>query len=247
MNPIIALWTHPRSISTAFERMMMERGDVKVMHEPFSLLYYVHEKRVQVPYVHDDPAHPHTYPEAKAAILRSAEAGAVFFKDMCYHCFDYLIGDEAFLERLTNTFLIREPIKTIGSHYQINPQVSRDEIGYEQQWRVFNKVQHLTGKRPVVVDADDVETDPAAVVAAYCTAVGLPFLPESLHWEAGHKAEWDTWKEWHADAARSTGFHRELEQIHVDVEAHPQLKAYLEHHRPFYERLYAVRLTGEGA
>ena len=41
MHPIIALWTHPRSISTAFERVMMERGDLKILHEPFSYLYYV--------------------------------------------------------------------------------------------------------------------------------------------------------------------------------------------------------------
>ena len=43
MNDIIALWTHPRSISTAFERVMIERGDFNVLHEPFSYLYYVHE------------------------------------------------------------------------------------------------------------------------------------------------------------------------------------------------------------
>jgi hypothetical protein len=43
MHPIIALWTHPRSISTAFERVMMERKDFKILHEPFSYLYYVHQ------------------------------------------------------------------------------------------------------------------------------------------------------------------------------------------------------------
>lgn len=41
MNRIVALWTHPRSVSTAFERVMMERGDFKILHEPFSYLYYV--------------------------------------------------------------------------------------------------------------------------------------------------------------------------------------------------------------
>ena len=38
MNKIVPLWSVPRSISTGFERMMIERGDFKVIHEPFSLL-----------------------------------------------------------------------------------------------------------------------------------------------------------------------------------------------------------------
>ena len=38
MNKIVPLWSVPRSISTGFERMMFERGDFKVIHEPLLLL-----------------------------------------------------------------------------------------------------------------------------------------------------------------------------------------------------------------
>jgi hypothetical protein len=31
---------------------------------------------------------------------------------------------------------------------------------------------------------------PAATMAAYCAAVGLPFIADSLHWEPGHRPEW---------------------------------------------------------
>ncbi|WP_410534879.1 hypothetical protein [Streptomyces sp. KL2] len=31
---VIAMWAHPRAVSTAFLRMMAERGDVTVVHEP---------------------------------------------------------------------------------------------------------------------------------------------------------------------------------------------------------------------
>ena len=34
--PILMLWSAPRSRSTAFYRMMIERGDVTGVHEPFS-------------------------------------------------------------------------------------------------------------------------------------------------------------------------------------------------------------------
>ena len=36
----IALWAVPRSISTAFERVFVERDDFEVLHEPFSASYY---------------------------------------------------------------------------------------------------------------------------------------------------------------------------------------------------------------
>lgn len=32
----VALWAVPRSVSTALERVFVERGDPKVFHEPFS-------------------------------------------------------------------------------------------------------------------------------------------------------------------------------------------------------------------
>ena len=35
------LWSHPRSVSSAMERIMLERGDLTNFHEPFIYLYYV--------------------------------------------------------------------------------------------------------------------------------------------------------------------------------------------------------------
>ena len=37
---IIILWTHPRAMSTVFERSILERDDCIVFHEPFSYPYY---------------------------------------------------------------------------------------------------------------------------------------------------------------------------------------------------------------
>ena len=41
------LWAHPRSRSTALERMMMQRGDVTVLHEP--LVTVLDEGSVTIP------------------------------------------------------------------------------------------------------------------------------------------------------------------------------------------------------
>ncbi len=45
---VVALWAHSRSASTAFVRMMIERGDVTVLHEPLLALH--EEGRVSLPY-----------------------------------------------------------------------------------------------------------------------------------------------------------------------------------------------------
>ena len=44
MNAIVFLWSHPRSMSTATERIMRERGDFDCLHEPFMYHYYIGEK-----------------------------------------------------------------------------------------------------------------------------------------------------------------------------------------------------------
>jgi hypothetical protein len=39
MERILAVWAHPRARSTAFGRMMYERGDFSVKDEPFARCY----------------------------------------------------------------------------------------------------------------------------------------------------------------------------------------------------------------
>ena len=44
-HPLIFLWTHPRSVSSALERVMLQRGDLETLHEPFIYLYYLGDAR----------------------------------------------------------------------------------------------------------------------------------------------------------------------------------------------------------
>lgn len=243
-HSIVALWTHPRSISTAFERVMMERGDFNVLHEPFSYLYYVHKQGSAITQEYTASNHPATYPEIKAYILAAAESAPVFFKDMCAHCYEDLINDDEFLSKLVNTFLIREPGKAIPSFYAMNPDVRQDEIGYEQLVKVFQKSFELNGKPPVI-DADDLEDNPAGMIKTYCEVLNIPFISEALSWDAGHKKKWDIWKKWHADAAKSSGIQKNMETFEVTVENNMHLKAYYDYHLSFYKDIYAHRLTAE--
>lgn len=243
MKQILAFWVHPRSISTGFERVFIERGDYKVLHEPFSPLYYVYEKRVDCPGQHIDPNVPHSYADIRQWILEEGDKAAVFFKDMAYHPFDHIIKDDEFIKRMTHTFLIREPEKTILSHAVMNPDVTRDEIGYELEFKLFEKVAEVTGQTPVLIDADELENDPAGITRAYCEAVGIAFIEESMSWEPGQVPEWDSWKEWHVDAAESSGIQKNMETFDFGLDDRPHLRDHYEYHLPFYEKLYQFRIT----
>ncbi len=240
---IAVLWGHPRSLSTALERVVIERGDFAVFHEPFSCLYYSHQKKMAVPHMHKVANHPSNYEDIKSYIFSIADRSAVFIKDMCYHCHDFLIKDEDFLEKIVNTFIIRDPRRSIASHYSINPEVTREEIGYESQYEIFRKVVDLTGKVPPIIDAEDLQKDPDRMVRIYCDTLGVPHIPEALHWEKGHKKEWDMWEEWHVDASQSTEIHSNARRYETTVDNDPRLKSNFEYHQPFYEEMYRHRLV----
>jgi hypothetical protein len=242
MNKIIALWTHPRSISTAFERVMMERGDLTILHEPFSYLYYARENKTSISQEYIDPDHPTAYPDIKKLIYFEAKKEPVFFKDMCSHCYNHIIEDKEFLNSLVNTFLIREPAKAIPSYYAMNPEVTMDEIGYEQLLKVFNLVNGLNGESCVVIDADDLEDDAEYIVETYCEAIEIPFIPEALSWEQGSSRKWKIWEKWHKDAAQSTGIQKNMETFEVTVENSSHLQSYYENHLPFYKEMHQYRI-----
>lgn len=243
MNTILALWSVPRSISTAFERMMMERGDFTIIHEPFSYFYYAKEKRAAAAHMNVDPSAPLDFPDILAYIRSEAEKAPVFFKDMCYHAISR--ADRPFLNHFVNTFIIRDPALTLPSHYKMNPDFTLEEAGYEAQRKFFELVADMTGKPPAVVDAEDVIDDSHGVIKSYCEVVGISFIPESLTWEAESKPEWKTWEQWHLDAAKSTGFIKDMEQFDVTVRDVASLTEAYEFCRPFYEALYKHRIRAK--
>jgi hypothetical protein len=84
------------------------------------------------------------------------------------------------------------------------------------------------------------------VTRSYCKAVDIPFIAEALYWEAGkHIKEWDSWKEWHVDATESGGIQKNLEKFDFVLDDKPNLRNYCNYHLPFYQKLYAQRITSE--
>lgn len=246
MERIIALWAHPRSLSTAFERMMMERGDFCVLHEPFSYVYYLYENRRHLLNLDEFAEFRRSYPEARSVCLSAAQDKPLFFKDMAYHPLSHLLQDLTFLKQITHTFIIRDPGKSIPSHFALDPEVTLEEIGCEAQHKLFQTIVATTGTVPVVIDAGDLQNDTERIVQAYCRAVEIPYRPESLRWERSSPPEWHAWEKWHTEAAASKTIHNKSSRYEQDVTNHPQLRSYYEHHLPYYHELHRHRITPFG-
>lgn len=237
-------------MSTATERIMRERGDLRCFHEPFMYLYYVGDNVKEMPHFEADPDHPVSYEGIRDMLLAAGEAGPVFFKDMSYYITQRMMADEAFARRLTNTFLIRDPAKSIVSFYRKDQGVRLEEIGLEAQWRHFEWLATLLGAQPPVIDATDIQADPAGMIRAWCSAVGIEFLPQSLEWDKPPPPEWRKVSGWHGEAMASDGIASGRpssadEESAVTLDSTPQLRRYYEHHLPFYEKLWEHRLAPE--
>lgn len=249
MNPIYALWSHPRSMSTAMERIMRERGDLDCAHEPFMYDYYVHRAVRVMPHFEVDPDHPQDYAGIRDMLLNRAEAGPVFFKDMSYYVMPHLLRDRAFCDRIIHMFLIRDPEAAILSYSRIDDAVTSEEIGLEAQWRHVEGLR-AQGRDVVVIKAEDVRANPEMMMKKLWQRVDLPFLAHAFNWSKERPKDWEQVGGWHGDVSGAHGIKplseaeiiEQKQKFKAAADAKPKLRELLEQHRPFYDRLAALAI-----
>ena len=247
MYPIYALWAHPRSMSTAIERLMRARGDLDCLHEPFLHDYYLNRRQgPDLPHFRPDPAAPQTYKQIRDDILARADAGPVFFKDMAYYVMPHILEDAGFLARLTPVFLIRDPHATIASYYRLDPQVSSEEIGLVSLHRLFQAVARRDGAAPPVLRAEAVQQDPQGLIGALWARLGLAPAAGAFNWrDAAVPEDWNYVAGWHDAVSASAGIRppepdraeRDRARFARLCLAAPHLNRYLESHMPAYRAL----------
>jgi sulfate adenylyltransferase len=231
-NKPVALWAVPRSISTAFERVFVERDDFEVLHEPFSASYYYGEDRPSDRFADAAPKPEYSYERVVEDVFRP-RGQRVFLKDMAYHAKRLL--SPGFASQFVNTFIVRDPKYVLVSLYKMWPDFTLEETGYEDLYRLFRYATDA-GEDVAVVDAMTFSENPAGVLAAYCEHLEVPFTAGSLTWESGEVSEWDNWEGWHEDAESSTGI-EPAERL--DPELPGELEAAYEHCLPYYYELAA--------
>jgi Sulfotransferase domain len=231
----IAMWSGPRTISTALMRSFENRADTVVVDEPLYGYYLAHTS-VQHPGREEIIASMQT--DWRQVVRRLTEAplpggASVYYqKHMTHHLLPEI--DPAALAGLTHAFLIRDPRQLLASYARVRSQPVLADLGLEQQAEIFHA---FSGP---VIDSADILRDPRAALEALCAALGIPFDLEMLSWPAGPRSSDGVWAPyWYDSVWRSTGFGPYRPQsAELPAELEPLAAAC----EPFYEELRACRL-----
>jgi len=239
----VALWAVPRSISTAFERVFVERDDFEVLHEPFSEAYYYGPDRLSDRFADAEPKEEYSFENVLKNVLAPREK-RVFVKDMAYQAKGVLSPE--FASRFVNTFIVRDPKYVLVSLYKMWPDFTFEETGYEDLYRLFQYATEGSGEDVAVVDAMTFSENPEGVLATYCEHLEIPFRSGSLSWESRDVEHWDSWEGWHDAAERSTGIKPATRR---DPELPEELEEVYERCLPYYYELaaHAIHATSRPA
>jgi hypothetical protein len=245
----IAMWSGPRNISTAMMRAWENRLDTTVVDEPFYACYLAatgldHPGRAEV-----IASQPTDWRAVAESLTGPAPGGkAIYYqKHMTHHMLPGI--DRGWLVRVTNCFLVREPVDVVASYAETRHAPKLEDLGFIQQGEIFDEVADRLGRAPPVLDASDVLRDPAGMLAALCAVLGVNFDARMLSWPPGPRTSDGVWaKHWYASVERSTGFNpMRARSKPVPRALVPLVDAGV----PIYERLAAYRLhplpAGDGA
>lgn len=204
---IIVLWTAPRCVSTAFEKVFSRRPDTTTVHEPFLDTYHFSRWRRTTRFG-DYEARLDYGTDQVIEHIKAQKSPLVFIKEMAYHALPYI--EKEFVNSAVNTFLIRNPKKSLLSWYKLEEFPTEEEFGFEglmQMWKLITEeFQH----KPIIIDADRFQTNPEQTLKSYCQAIDIEFIPEMLSWQEGRVKQPNPRKEeihnkWHQTLINSNG------------------------------------------
>lgn len=232
----IAMWSGPRTVSTALMRSFENRPDTVVVDEPLYAYYLAHTGvdhpgRDQV--IASMPADWQTVLTQLATAPLPAGTAVFYQKHMTHHLLPEI--DPGALAGLTHAFLIRDPGRLLASYARVRSRPVLDDLGLAQQVEIFRA---FGGP---VIDSADILRAPRPALEALCDALGIRFDPAMLSWPAGSRPTDGVWGQyWYDSVWRSTGFGAYSEA--TEVELPPDLAPLAAQCRPFYEELAAHRL-----
>lgn len=215
-NPIIILLSHPRSLSTAFERIIREREDMIVLHEPFTYLYYL-KNFPNSSELSDFPANfSKTYSGLKNWIFELSKEKTVFIKDMGFSVIEYFKQDKDFVNNpnVSFVYLIRHPIKVLPSLYKIMPDASLEFIGYEALYNLKDII-------PIkyIFDADDLENKPEIIYNQFCNILNITKIAKALSFQLPPSEDWKG--DWYTHISASKEIEKSNRIYNVDKNGNP--------------------------
>ncbi len=201
----IAMWSGPRNLSTAMMRSFGARADTQVSDEPFYGAYLAATRDPQPMADEVMASMDCDWASVTAALNGPCDRPVWYQKHMAHH----MVGPVgiADLPHHAHTFLIRAPERVVASYAAKRVAVRPEHLGYATLRTYFDREADRLGQAPPVVDAADILRDPAATLAALCTALGIAFDPAMLAWPPGRRATDGIWAaHWYGAVEASTGF-----------------------------------------
>lgn len=235
----IAMWSGPRTLSTALMRSFENRSDTAVVDEPL-YGFYLASTGISHPGKDEVIASmPTNWRDVVSGLVSGPVPGgrSVYYqKHMTHHLLpDVNTGEFA---GLLHAFLIRDPSRLLASYAKVRQTPTLADLGLARQVELFR----LFGGP--VIDAGDLAARPRAVLSALCGALGIDFDEAMLSWPAGPRATDGIWgKYWYASVWASTGFtagRPASESSAVDLPR--DLEPLAAQCQPFYDELAAHKL-----
>ena len=234
----IAVWSGPRNISTSLMRSFANRGDCKVIDEPFYGAYLQrtgkqHPLRDEIVKLMST-----NFDEIATFCGYSHFDGAIFYqKQMAHHICEDL--DLKFLTKLHNVFLIRKPEYVVRSFNEKVESFGLEDIGIKQQVRLFEYIVDKTGKIPLVVSSSDLLDSPERFLRNLCSSLDIEFNKKMLSWPRGPHPDDGVWgRVWYENTNKSTCF---IQQTNKEILLSDYQKSIVDSAYTYYEKLASFK------
>ena len=234
------MWSGPRSISTTLMRSFENRRDTFVTDEPF-YAHYLYETGIDHPLRDNIISVGNTDWNSVAYNITGPipDGKDIWYqKHMAQH---NLPGkDMAWIQKVRNIFLIRNPREVILSYTKKYDITSIRQLGYPQQGVLFTMLNKCSSDMPLILDARDVLDNPEGMLKGLCERLKVPFYKEMLSWPAGRRESDGIWgNHWYERVEASTGFQKYAENY--DILSSEQEEIY-EACMEYYQQLYQHRI-----
>ena len=203
----IYMWSGPRNLSTALMRSFENRADTTVWDEPL-YGYYLNETKKDHPmYKEIIETYEIDINKLTKKIISKEKNKQIFYqKHMTHHILTKTPIN--WITKGANVFLIRDPKDVILSYIQKNILKSSNDIGFPMQRKLFNLVKD-GGGNPIIINADDLSTNPRNVLFNLCVELKIKFSEKMLMWAKGKRDSDGIWeKVWYQNVQSSTNFEK---------------------------------------
>ena len=233
----IACWSGPRNISTALMRSWSSRNDSFVSDEPL-YAYYLKEKQFKHPMYKEIIQ---TYPNEYNQIVKNLNSKIIpnnkniwYQKHMAHHLLSF--NDIGWIKKMHNCILIRHPKYVINSYIKKNQLEDISELGYPQQFALFEYLKK-NNNQVIVIDSNSLLENPEEIISIWCEKLNIDFDISMMSWEKGIHINDGIWgKHWYNNVINTTRFQKSINKVvKIDKQYHDIYEKSLDYYNKLFE------------